>query len=261
MASIGSFCLVKNEIRWIEAHLKSWLPHLDQICIFDGNSTDGTLEVLNSFRAENPSKIIVVEDKDPKNLQDDYVRVFNECLHTLETDYAIFAHPDMILDDPGQIGNLGDGIAYSCEMRSFGGEPDGQLFEIVSGRNDRWKNIYRLKNPDLGLHYFGHYGAWNEDCYFSKITKTQHVYHADFELYPYEVKKSGIRISHFSDVRPLARRISRMAKCLINDDPGMPMAKAKEISANHPRVTFRNENGFQFVPCDYPESLKRTTNV
>lgn len=257
--SVGTFILIKNEIPWIEAHLKSWLPHVDSMVFFDGNSEDGTLEVLREYRHKHP-KIVLVENMDPKDLAEDYTRMFDECLRTLNTDYAIFAHPDMILDDPGNIRGLGSEIAYFSTMRSFAGEPGGQLYEIKQGRTDRWKNIYRLRSPDLGLHYFGAYGAVNEDCYFSKITGGQHNFFGDdFTRYPYKVADSGIRISHFSDVRSYSRRLSRMVSCLVNQ--GFPLESAKAEAMRHPRVTLTDGHGFKFEKCDYPTLLKEPANV
>lgn len=262
MATVGAFTLIKNEQRWIRAHLLSWLPFLDQMVFFDGDSADGTIEIIKDIAENHPfgNRITLVEGKDCADLSGAYTSLFNECLHRLKTDYAIFAHPDMILDDPGDIGFLGDAHAYTASMRSFAGEPGGKLFEVKSGRIDRWKNIYRLKNPDLGLHYFGSYGAENEDCYFSKITGKEHQYHGgDFASYPYEVKDSGIKISHFSDVRTLDRRIDRMVKCLINQ--GFSKEHSVKIASEHPRVTLKDSKVFTFELCEYPDHMKESANV
>src|SRR6185369_7140662 len=176
-------------------------------------------------------------------LREDYVKTFDACLQTLSTDFAFFAHPDMVLDDPGNIGFLGDAHAYYCNMRSFGGEPDGPLFEIV-GRGEKWKNIMRLRKPNLGLHYWGFYGHRDEDMYFSKITGNTHLRALDgnviehLDWYPYAVKDSGIKILHYSDVRPYERRFSRMVKCHLNNN--FTQAEAEDIAAKHPRVIFKD---------------------
>ncbi len=257
MQTVGTFTLIKNEIRFIQAHLRSWLPHVDEMVFFDGNSTDGTLEILRRYARGGRVKLF--EDKDPKNLTDDYVRLFNECLRSLSTNYAIFAHPDMILADPGNIRQLGDSVAYTMGIRSFAGDPDGQLYEIIEGRGRRWKNIYRLRNPDLGCHYHGAYGSIDEDCYFTQITGDEHramwgVDGMDFAAFPYCIKDSGINCLHYSDVRPIERRIDRMVKCLVNQ--GWTADKARTEAENHPRVTFKDNDDFKFEPTEYQSLLK-----
>jgi hypothetical protein len=247
---IGIFSLIKNERLWVYPWLKAWLPLVDAISLFDGNSTDGTLELIKHVQANHPMghKIILRADADPKDFAEDYTRLFNECMWALPTDWAAFIHPDMI--PVGDKFNLPDGgksgMAALCHLQSFAGEPDGPLFEI-KGRAEAWKNIYRLRNPNLGAHYFGAYGAHNEDVYFSEITGASHDFHGTaFNRYPYKVHDSGMGVLHFSDVRPLARRIQRMERCLVNQ--GQDPKKA----ATHPRVSFKSEGGFEFVPAQYP---------
>lgn len=255
LVSIGSYTLIKNERPWIGAHLASWLPHLDQMVFFDGNSTDGTLEIIKDFISHHPQghKIKLAEDRDPENLQEDYVRLFNECMWSLDTDWAIFLHPDMIPVNPGAVKNIKGGISYFCRMESYAGK-NGQLLRI-SGRAERWKNIYRLRNPELGAHYHGFYGAANEDTYFSDITGDEHKFFGeDFGKYSYEVKDSSLRIMHFSDVRTYERRLDRMVKCLVNQ--GMTQEQAEKVAPAHPRVTLKDGDGLSFIPAEYPEIFK-----
>ena len=255
--SIGSFILIRDESPWIGAHLASWLPYLDEMVLFDGNSKDGTLEVIRAFRDSHPDghKITLVEDRDPKNLREDYTRLFNEALHSLKTDWAFFLHPDMLPENPEALKRVGtDGVAFYTHMRSFAGNLDGNLLEI-SGRGGIWKNIYRLRNPDLGAHYHGSYGAGNEDVYFSDITGDEHKPYAKPELYPYEVRDSGLRIMHFSDVRKPWRRLGRMKECLKNQ--GIPADMVDDIAAKHPRVTLKDGPDYvgieyRFTPAQYP---------
>lgn len=250
--TIGTFCLIKDEARFIGPHLASWLPRVDQMTLYDGNSTDGTLDIVKQFQKHHPSgyKILLHEDKDPKDLQGDYQRMFTECLWSLTTDLAIFAHADMILADPGNISGL-DCIAASMQMETFAGDPGGQLYKI-NGRAKSWKNVFRLRKPDLGAHYFGAYGAWNEDVYFSEITGDSHDHYGEiFSAYPYEVVDSRALVYHFSDVRPHSRRLERMKKCLINQ--GHPPENVDNIAENHPRVTLKSSNGLEFAPAVYPD--------
>lgn len=253
--TIGSFVLIKNEAEWIGGHLANLLPHLDEMVFFDGNSTDGTIEIIRAFQNNHKHghKIFLYLGMDPANLEGDYVRIFNNCLHSLRTDLAIFIHPDMIVENPDALRNIkGDYPAYSCRMTSYAGEPDGRLYRI-NGRGEAWKNIYRLK-PDLGAHYHGYYGAANEDVYFSEITGDEHKHHgSDFRKYPYTVGDSMVSIHHFSDVRSYVRRLGRMKSCLKNQ--GYSTADIERLAPTHPRVNLKDGMGFTFTECQYPEAM------
>jgi glycosyltransferase involved in cell wall biosynthesis len=255
--SIGTFCLVKNESPWIGAHLLQILPYIDEVVLFDGGSTDGTLEIIKAIQRGNGDgkKIKLFEDKDPKDLQDDYVRLFDECMRSLSTDLAWFLHPDMFVVNPEKILAVRESraISLTTKIRSFAGEPGGQLYEI-KGRGEAWKNIYRLRSPDLGAHYFGHYGAHNEDVYFRAITGDSHEHYGqDFQFYPYGVDESGLEVLHFSDVRPRARRVDRMVKCFKNNGYSEEVARARTEA--HPRVTLKDGDGLKFVPSQYPQDF------
>lgn len=260
MKGLGSFCLIKNEKTFIKAHLDSWLPHLQQMVFWDGNSTDGTLEIIKEAqKGEFGYKIKLREDKDPINLTNNYVELSNGAMWDVDCDLAMFLHPDMFLGSK-KINEFSEGsIASNTHMKSYAGEPNGTIFEI-KGRGQKWKNIYRLRNPDLGAHYFGAYGAQNEDTYFSEITGSAHVHHGqDFHKYPYPVTDSGIEILHYSDVRPLTRRIDRMVKCLVNQ--GYSKEQAEKMAPNHPRVSFNNGMGFEFKAVETPVFLGGIANV
>lgn len=259
--SIGTFTILKNEASWIAAHVLRILPFVDAMHFYDGGSTDGTLEILEAIQDGAPGggKVKVWREKDPANLQDDYTRLFNEVMHSLPTNLAWFIHPDMWVVNPEKLLEVksSEAICLSTKMRSFGGEPGGDLFEMV-GRSSVWKNIYRLRNPDLGAHYHGSYGAWNEDVYFRDITGSTHELYPEMDHYPYEIEESGLEILHFSDVRPHARRYDRMLKCLLNN--GWPLTKCEEIAASHPRVTFKSGKDhinlpFTLVPAEYPAEM------
>jgi hypothetical protein len=231
----------------------SILDYVDEVVYFDGNSTDGTLKLLDYIKAkyDTNNKIRVFNNKDFSDFKSDYVLVFNECMKACTCDFLFYIHPDMILTDPGiltQKDKMKD-LAYSVGMRSFGGEDLG--LEIVKGRADKWKLI--MKNA-MGLHYAGFYGAPEEDMYFSAITGKEHTLHKDFRKYPYRVADSGIKISHFCECKPKARREQKMETVLVTN--GVDPHTVKEALASHPRVhlgTEKNEWGdFKFEPRKDP---------
>lgn len=251
--TIGSFTLIKNERQWIAKHIEAWLPYLDQMVFWDGNSCDGTTEIIKEFAGKDP-KIKLKTDKDPADLKDSYVEMSNNCLYDLETDMAIFLHPDMLPENPGQIKNIPEGtIAASVNIRSFAGEPCGQIFEIIQGRRPQWKNIFRLKNPGLGAHYYGHYGSWNEDVYFKEITGTQYYLFSELKNYSYPIHDTGLIIRHYSDVRPYERRLGRMKTCLLNQ--GYKPEEVEKTAMAHPRVSLKSGGGFLF------KEIKELANV
>lgn len=238
--SLGAFTIIKNEAHWVGFCLMACRPFVNEFVYFDGNSTDGTVELLKYIKKKYKIRIRLFEGMDPKDLQEDYVRIFNECLKQVKSDYAMFLHPDMVSVD--SFPDLSDQeLAYFVTMRSFAGEPGKTLYEIMEGRKSRWKSIMR---NDLGLHYYGHYGAAEEDMYFQEITGPEHCLFDNFAMYPYRIQDSGIRLNHYSDVRPLERRMNRMATCLTNQRKGMSREEALKLAAEHPRVSFRNSEIF-----------------
>lgn len=255
-SSIGTFCLCLNEADWIGPHILSILPHVDEMVFYDGGSDDGTLEIIRECRKlAGGGKIKLFEDKDPADLRGDYVKLSNEAMWELKTEFAWFCHPDMFLVKPGSIGEAWDLPAYTTNLISFAGTPGQEIRKITSGRGGVWKNMYRLRNPDLGAHYWGDYGAANEDVYFSKITGDSHEFYGQsIDRYPYQIGDSKALLYHFSDVRTKKRRTGRMLACLENQ--GVPWEVAEKEAPRHARVTLKDGMGFKFEPAEYPIDFK-----
>ena len=258
---LSLFYLIKDEKPWIAAHLLSLIDYVHEFVFLDGNSTDGTLDILSAFKKRHPlgHKIRVFEGKDPKNLQDDYVAHMNEAIGHCSGEYAAFVHPDMIVTNPERICALQtDAVALTANMRSFAGEPGGKLYEFTEGRTHTWKPIHRNA---LGLHYHGHYGAHNEDLYHSAITGDEHILFKNPQNYPYKVEDSGLNILHFSDVRPYQRRMNRMITCLMNQNPTFTREQAYDLAKQHPRVSLASGSGqfgkFKLGYAEYPEVFKK----
>ncbi len=247
---LSAFSIVKNEAQFIGYGLMSILPHVDQVVYADGNSTDGTLEILHHIKKKYAGgKLKILEMMDFKDFKDDYVRVFNELMEQCDGRYLWYCHPDMILREPGRIADIGkDGaLAYYVNMRSFGGE-DLDL-EITKGRTDKWKTIMR---NDFDLHYWGHYGHPHEDMYFKDITGDHHLVHRHMMDYPFEVKDLGMQIEHYCECKPRKRREEKMETVLRTVGGATNDIAIKDVLANHPRIHLQTQKtpwgDFEFKP-------------
>lgn len=236
---VSAWSVIKNEAQFIGYGVMSILPWVDEIVYFDGNSTDGTLELLKHIKGkyDKEGKIKVFKDRDFKDFKEDYVRVFNECMKECTGDFLFYCHPDMILTDPGILKDRSQmsGFAYLTNIRSFAGED--LMTEIISGRAGTWKNIMANK---FGIHYYGHYGATNEDMYFYSLTGHSYLFHKNSKLYPYKVRGSGICVDHYCECKPRGRREQKMETVL--KTAGLPNDSVSEAVALHPRVTLDPSN-------------------
>lgn len=252
---ISAFSVVKNESQFLPYGLISILPYVDEVVYFDGNSTDGTIKLIQHIQSKYDSqkKIKLHLDKDFKDFKSDYQRVFNECMKACSGDYLWYVHPDMILTNPGTIENRStwNKFAYYVNMRSFGGEE--MELEVVQGRTNKWKTI--MKN-DFGLHYWGDYGHTHEDMYFKEITGSTHWVFSDMKAYPYEVGDSGIKLSHFCECKPRARREQKMDTVLRTNYTGQDYKRLDQFISQHPRVSLESGDSqfgkFKFVPRKNP---------
>ena len=247
--TVSVFALIKNEERFLPYSIMSLLPYVDEFCYGDGDSTDGTIKLIEYIQKkyDTEGKIKLFNGFDFTDFKESYVAKFNEIMKKCLGNYVFYCHPDMIMTDPGVLANKEkmSELAYSVGIRSFAGEDLG--LEIVKGRSDRWKLI--MKNA-FGLHYAGFYGAAEEDMYFSAITGKEHVLHKSFRDYPYRVADSGIKISHFCECKPKARREQKMETVLVTN--GADPQTVKEALAAHPRVHLENDKTewgtFEFKP-------------
>lgn len=256
MKSISIFNMTKNESAWIGFHVMSVKDFVSEFVYYD-SSTDGTTEILEYLRDKKGINIRLFKNRDVKNLQDDYVDLSNEIMRQCKSDYLWYCHPDMILDPSSINKTSGRAYCYSVAMRSYAGDPLGKVFEFEKGRAKAWKSI--MQNG-FGLHYYGHYGAHNEDMYFGQITGNSHELFSDFKSYPYAIKDSGFLMHHFSDLRTPKRRLSRMISCLKNQNH--PEERAQMLAKVHPRVTLQENNdvfpGFKLTEVtDLPEVFGR----
>lgn len=246
--STTAFSIVKDEAQFIGYSVMSILEHIDEIVYADGNSTDGTLELLEYIKAtyDKDNKIKVLKGWDCANLTDDYTRLFNDLLKECRGDYKWFLHPDMIVTTPQNITNISmdrRALAYFVNVRSFAG--DGRT-EITKGRTSRWKSIMK---DDFGLHYWGTYGHLHEDMYFDF---QEHKVRLDMRSYPFEVRDSQIHLEHFCECKPRKRREEKMEKIARYGFGVTNDLAVEDLITNHPRVHLQSQDGnyglFKFEP-------------
>jgi glycosyltransferase involved in cell wall biosynthesis len=60
MTSIAACLIVKDGAATIVRAIESVRPHVDEVCVYDTGSTDGTLELLTALAAQ-PGLAVVVE--------------------------------------------------------------------------------------------------------------------------------------------------------------------------------------------------------
>jgi glycosyltransferase involved in cell wall biosynthesis len=242
---IGTFIILKNESEYLGYHIMSLLDNVDEMIFADGNSTDGSLEILDYIKRkyDKDDKIKLFLNKDCKNLQEDYVTLFNWTLKQVKSDFVWFIHPDMICSNPEQIKTAikSNAVRYFVNMDSIAGEK--RDLHIVSGRSKKWATIYR---NDFGLHYYGNYGTTEEDCYFRDFTGDMHEFYTLIKFLPYRIEESGINLIHYCDCKPYERRYERMLSCLKNINPNKDIKELAKIAESHPRVTLRDGDEFKF---------------
>ncbi len=251
--TVSVFALIKNEERFIPYSIMSLLPYVDEFCYGDGDSTDGTVKLIEYIQQkyDKEGKIKLFKDFDFVDFKQDYVKRFNEIMGKCSGTYKFYVHPDMLATDPGDLPNRAkwDALAYSVGMRSFAGEDLG--LEITKGRTNVWKLIMR---NTLGLHYAGFYGEPWEDMYFRHVTGKEYEVYKDMREYPYQVKDSGIKFSHFCECKSKPRREEKMRNVLITN--GNDSLTINETLSAHPRVHLESSKGewgdFRFEPRKDP---------
>lgn len=258
---ISTFCLIKNEVDFVGFCIMSVLDQVDEMVFADGNSTDGTLKLIEHIRKEydKDKKIKLFKNRDCRNLRDAYVNLNNWTIKQCSGDIIWFLHPDQIVYRPEIIRSslTIDALRYSVRMISFAGDTD-HMFE--QGRTDTWSTIY--KNT-FGLKYIGWYGAINEDLYFTGITGDDYTFYKYSDYLPYKIEDTDIVIYHYCDTKPYERRLGRMIKILENLFPGGEKEALLDIAKKHPRVTLRDGYGLEVklkikkITLDQPEVFEK----
>lgn len=245
---------VLNEVDFIGYSVMAALPFVHEfIYMLDAKSSDGTRELLRHLGkglAAGKMNVIETPTFHPSD-QEKYNEAFNAGVRAMTGDAAWFLHPDMIVTEFPKDG-LSDGpLAWFTHLTSYVKDM-GTIFS--KGRCDRWKNIHANR---FGLHYFGEYGDSIEDWYHKDITgAAHHHYGTEFSKYPFAVADSGIRVNHYCELKPYARRFEKMKSCLRSQFPNADEDWIAHAAAHHPRVTLENTSqqfgAFEFAPSELP---------
>ena len=232
---ITAFTIIKNEVDYIGYSIMSILDYVDELVYADGNSTDGTIELIEHIKEkyDKDNKIKLFKNKDCKNLKGDYTRLFNWVLKQCTSDYVMFWHADMVMTNPEMFKNIKEPtIRYFIKMVSF---VRGGKKYFKAGRCIRWHTIYK---NDYGLHQYGDYGNVHEDFYFRDITGDEHIaYNMNYNL-NYKTKDSKLVAHHFCEGKDYDRRLDKMIKSLVHCK--WAKDKAIKVAKNHPRVTLKS---------------------
>lgn len=248
---ISIFSCIKNEVEFIGYSIMSILDYVDEIVYSDGNSTDGTIEVIEHIqnKYDKDNKVKLFKNMDFKNFTKDYVNKFNWTLKQCTGDYIMYLHPDMIVVNPDRIKKSlsSNGLRYNVNMVSIAGENRDKIFS--NGRGDKWALIYK---NDLGLHFHGCYGSPEEDLYFRDITGNEHKCYLLIQYLPYQILNTDIKINHYCECKNYHRRLNKMFTVLHTVNPLMDKASILQTAESHPRVTLEDKKymgiNYKFIP-------------
>lgn len=232
---------VLNEVDFIGFCIMQTLPFIHEyIYALDEASSDGTRDLLHHIKdkyAHEKLTILETPNFHPSDMPK-YNAAFNACIEKSTGDGCWFLHPDMLVENPDKILSMPEkALAWFVYMTSYAKDMK-TIFK--TGRAKSWKNIHRKK---FGLHYYGEYGSQNEDFYHSAITGQSYKHHGEkYGLYPFTIMDSGLKVSHFCELKSYARRFEKMKFCLTTQNPAMSPGRIEELAMNHPRVTLEDSS-------------------
>lgn len=159
--------VVKNEDRFVYFALKSVLPYVDRILVFDTGSRDDTVNIIKSFKTEkiiferneikNPERIAIIRDDQIKKTKSDWIWIVD----------GDEIYPKSLCEEiQEEIKNKGD-----------------KLEGIVVGRYDLLGDIYHVQSESVGSYnLFGRKGHFAIRLLNRRKISGLHVR----GLYPYE---------------------------------------------------------------------------
>jgi len=166
VSSLSCCYILRNESAFIRASLESVLNWVDEIILIDSGSTDGTLEILEEMKKDNP-KIQVHH----RSWKDDFAASRNEAAKIARHPWVLFVDGDEVLEKNAEekikklIGQ--DKIfCFSLIQRNYTKDCRQDGAQLYTGEelpglhnmealyySDNW--MERLYRKDKGIHYEG----------------------------------------------------------------------------------------------------------
>ncbi len=161
MPSITAHTIVNNEEHFIAYAIRSVLPHVDTVLVYDTGSEDRTVEIVRELQLEFPGKINLEEKGNADKVRHTELR--QEMLKKTTTDWFMILDGDEVWTDRGmqealalmKTGKHKNLIApfYLCVGDVYHASPRG-MYEIRGELMHATPRFFRL---EPGLHWSGEY--------------------------------------------------------------------------------------------------------
>lgn len=92
--SITAHCLIKNEEKFVEYAIRSVLPFVEKVIIFDTGSTDSTVEIINKLKKEFSDKILFEQKGECDKVRHTELR--NEMIEMTKTEWFMVLDGDEV---------------------------------------------------------------------------------------------------------------------------------------------------------------------
>jgi glycosyltransferase involved in cell wall biosynthesis len=237
---ISAFSFCGNEVSYIGYSTMSLLPYVDEVIWADGNSNDGTLDLIKHIQTQyDPEKKVkLFEGFLFENYREDYDEKFNWLLKRCSGDWVIFNHADMVWLDPWKIRPLLEAIheddfiwGLRVNFRSF----INDRWHCMEENDYTWPLIYKNAH---GLHHRGAYGTPYEDFYFEDGLRHD-IRSSRRDSEEIRIFHSSIWMHHYRSCKPEWQRLDKMVKQFKATFPEKSLEECTQLAKQHPYIDQR----------------------
>jgi glycosyltransferase involved in cell wall biosynthesis len=196
MKNIELYTICKNE----EVIILSFLKHYSKICskitIYDNQSTDNTLSIIEDFRNKTSCEIVVIEHNTNGQLRDDlYITIKNNCWKGSTADYVLIVDCDEFLQiNMSEIESNSNVDIFRTEGYEMVGD-SLNIDEITHGKiEDNYSKLVMFNpntiseiNYSIGAHKSTPHRKDNNDVVYSD--KCYKLFHYKYIQLDYVVRK------------------------------------------------------------------------